>query len=448
MNSLINLKKTAAEEAFAAHYESASGELPGGAKMQALRGAAMRAFAASGLPHRRVEAWKYTNLRQLLKDAYPPCAPGSTGVFMDIGEAAAHSAFANIRRAVMVFVDGHYRAELSNISPIEKSVEINTLRKALEDNDPLVLKAFDEEPHTNPMINLNLAMMSDGALICVGDGADIKTPLHLVHISSAAASCTSTIRHLVHIGAGASLNIIETHAGTSDTACFSNIVMNIKVKENGRFTRIKVQDCSRDAFHFSHMAAIIGKGANLRDFTLTLGSHLARNEADIILAGKSANAHVSGAYLLGGKQHSDNWVRIEHRAPECSSDQQFRGVIDDAAQGIFQGIIKVAPDAQKTDGRQMIRALLLSERAAQFSKPELEIFADDVQCAHGATIGELDDEALFFLRARGIPEAEAKALLISGFIGEALDDVIDVNIRERLDGLTAAWLEQCRGEAR
>ncbi len=447
MSSLISLRKTAAEEALAAHYKEAASSLPGSARMRILRDAAMKAFEASGLPHRRVEAWKYTNLRQLLLKAHPPCLPGSGGVLMDIGEAAAHGVFVNMQRAVMVFVNGHYRAELSDISPIEGEVEINTLKTALDNDEQLVYEAFDEPPHSNPMINLNLAMMSDGVLICVGDGVNIKTPLHLVHINSAAAACTSTVRHLVHIGAGASLNIIETHAGASDTAYLSNNVMNVRVKENGRFVRTKVQDDAGDAFHFSHMGAIVGQGAVLRDFTLTLGAHLARGEADIVLAGKSADTHVSGAYLLGGKQHCDSWVRIEHRAPECTSDQQFRGVIDDAAQGIFQGIIKVAPDAQKTDGRQMVRALLLSQRAAQFSKPELEIFADDVQCAHGATIGELDDEALFFLRARGIPEMQAKSLLITAFIGEALDDVIDVNIKERLDDLAASWLEQRTGEA-
>ena len=182
----------------------------------------------------------------------------------------------------------------------------------------------------------------------------------------------------------------------------------------------------------------------LRDQARSARHPRPRNEQGVV--GENGDAHVSGAYFLNGNQHCDTSTRIDHKTPECVSYQQFRGVVDDRAEGVFQGLVRVAPHAQKTDGRQMVRALLLSEGAAHFAKPELEIFADDVQCAHGATAGEIDEDALFFLRARGIPQDQAKALLITAFIGEALDDIENYDIRERLAELASNWMHRQGGE--
>ncbi len=436
-----NMKKTRAEKAFPAIYARVAKTLPGSKAVRMLRDKAMADFKTSGLPGRGVEAWKYTNLRQLMTDSYPPATPASGGVLMNTNEAASHGVFSTLERATMVFVDGHYRPELSDISPIENEVEISTLAEALNAEDPMALDTLVMEGETDPLANLNLAMMRDGALIRVKDGVKVSLPLHFVHINLTGASCANTTRHIVHVGAGASLKIFQTHAGSEKATYFTNTVFIAQIADKGALTRVKVQGDSLTAFHFGHLQAKLGEAAKLRDFTLNLGGRVTRNEVSIALAGNMADAHVSGAYLLGGKQHCDTSIMMDHQVPECTSTQQFRGVVDETAQGVFQGKVRVAPDAQKSDGRQMVRALLLSERAAHYAKPELEIFADDVQCAHGATAGELDDEAMFFLRARGIPEAQAKALLITAFIGEALDDITDLDIRDRLEELTQNWLD-------
>ncbi|PLX35201.1 MAG: Fe-S cluster assembly protein SufD, partial [Hyphomicrobiales bacterium] len=254
------------------------------------------------------------------------------------------------------------------------------------------------------------------------------------------------LRHLVEVGKNASLTLLETHAAPDgNDEYLASSVVDARVLDGGKLTRIKVQDEAKGAVHYARLLSHLGAEAKLRDFTLTLGGGIVRNEASVDFGGTQGDAHVSGAYFLNGRQHCDSSVRIDHRVPECVSSQQFRGVVDGRAEGVFQGLVRVAPHAQKTDGRQMVRALLLSEGAAHFAKPELEIFADDVQCAHGATAGEIDGEALFFLRARGIPEQQAKALLITAFIGEALDDIEDDEIRERLAMLSSQWLASQEG---
>ena len=440
MTSPTTLKRTEAELAFPEQYREIATALPGNADIRACREKAITAFETSGLPHRRVEAWKYTNLRQLLTASYTPAEQAQGGVMLSSDETAAHAVFATLERNILVFINGHFKPELSDMAGLEDGIEITTLYDALEAGLPEVTQAIEGTPDDNPMLNLNTALMRDGAVINVKNGIEINRPVHLVHINSNRGQA-STLRHLVQVGEGASLTLLETHAAPSGgDEYLANSVIDAKVLQGGRLSRVKVQDEADSAIHYSRLLANVAADGRLRDFTLTLGGKIVRNEASVDFSGENADAHVSGAYFLSGRQHCDTSVKINHKTPECVSYQQFRGVVDDRAEGVFQGLVRVAPHAQKTDGRQMVRALLLSEGAGHFAKPELEIFADDVQCAHGATAGELDEDALFFLRARGIPEAEAKALLITAFIGEAIDDVEDFSIRERLAELSGNWL--------
>lgn len=441
MSTPTQLKRTEAELAFPAQYRESAGHLPGNADIRALRDKAMAAFELSGLPHRRIEAWKYTNLRQLLNTAYVPAQPMTSGVLMGSDEMA-HAVFASLKRTLLVFINGNFKPKLSSLDGLEDGLEITTLHEALQAGQPEVTRALSAAPDDNPMLNLNTAMMRDGAVIRVRDGAKITQPLHLVHINSGQGHA-STLRHLVQLGTNAALTLLETHAAPSGNGDYlTNNVLDVQVKVGGCLTRIKVQDEDSGAVHYARLLVNLAAGAKLRDFTLSLGGRITRNEVSVDFAGTDGDAHVSGAYFLNERQHCDTSVRIDHNVPECVSYQQFRGVMDDRAEGVFQGLVRVAPQAQKSDGRQMVRALLLSENAAHFAKPELEIFADDVQCAHGATTGELDQESLFFLRARGIPLDQAKALMVSAFIGEALDDIEDFEIRQRLAGLSSHWLNR------
>ena len=220
----------------------------------------------------------------------------------------------------------------------------------------------------------------------------------------------------------------------------SSTVTDVRLARGARLDRIKLNMDAADSYHLSNLNADLAEEARLQDFTMTMGAAATRQQGFINFNGEHANATVSGAYLLNDKQHVDTRLVVDHRVPNCTSRELFKCVMDDNARGIFQGKVIVRQDAQKTDGKQSSHALLLSPTAEFDAKPELEIYADDVVCGHGATSGELDDNLLFYLRARGIPEAKAKSMLISAFVAESFDDVASDTVREALGNLADGWL--------
>jgi Fe-S cluster assembly protein SufD len=247
------------------------------------------------------------------------------------------------------------------------------------------------------------------------------------------------IRNLIVVEAGAELTLIETHQGGAAAQQVQQ-VSEIFVGKGAKLTHIRLQDVGKATVHLATDLVDVAEGATYRGFVLTTGAELARQESFVEFSGEDAEAHVSGAYLLSGSQHADVTTRIHHAVPQCVSREVFKGVVADKARGVFQGRIVVAKDAQKTDGHMLNKTLLLSDRAEMDAKPELEIYADDVKCSHGATTGQLDANQLFYLRARGIDEATARGLLMQSFLAEALEEVEDEAIREVLQGRVDAWL--------
>jgi Fe-S cluster assembly protein SufD len=370
------------------------------------------------LPHRRMEEWRWTDLRQMIDKPYPP-RQMVTAEQGEVERLLKSSPFAAIAAARMVFVNGHYDSAHSKLvnSAVEPEAEI-----------------------TEPVQQMNAAFATDGARLVLS--GTIDTPVELVFIATDAAPRTIATHNVIEVAAGASATIIETHIGKG--SYLANSVTEIRIGEGARLDRVKADLESHDATHLAHAHVTLAANVTYCEFTLSTGAKLNRQNGTYAFKGERTDAKISGAYLLAGKQHADSRLVVDHQVPNCASRELFKCVMDDHARGIFQGKVIVRPHAQKTDGKQSSHALLLSETAEFDAKPELEIFADDVACGHGATAGDLNEDHLFYLESRGIPPAEAKALLIAAFVGEAFETIDHDGIREALTDYAARWLTEHR----
>ena len=370
------------------------------------------------LPNRRMEDWRWTDLRQLIDKPYPPRQKVEAKA-ADVERLLASSLFSGVAATRMVFVNGEYDKALSKQANfwVESTAELS---------DPVNL--------------MNVAFATDGARLRIEGNVD--TPVELVFIATDAAPRTVATRNVIEIADDASATIIETHLG--EGSYLANSVTEIRIGHNARLDRVKAELESHDAVHLAHCHVIVGRNVTFRDFTLSTGAKLNRQNGTFRFIGEVADAKISGAFLLAGKQHADTALVVDHEVANCASRELFKCVMDDHARGIFQGKVIVRPGAQKTDGKQSSHALLLTETAEFDAKPELEIYADDVACGHGATSGDLNHDHVFYLKSRGIPEAEAKALLIAAFVGEAFDTVHHDGIRAALEDFAARWLTEHR----
>ena len=439
MNASLTTVKTAAESALANTFAEARGRLPGDKAVAARRMAAFGVFASQGLPHRRVEEWKYTDLRALMQEAKPLASPPDATAKARAKTAGAMLGDVEARR--VAFVDGAFVPELSDLRGLEGGLSIGSLADALADGDASVLAHLGMiAPASDVAVALNTALMGDGAVIRIANGATIGRPLHLSFVASQKPAATF-VRSLVIAEPGARAMLIESHEGPSGSDYQVNAALEMFVGERAHIDHVKIIGEGADALHVSTLAAAIAARARFNTFTFTTGGAVVRNQMFLNFNGEDTVAGIRGATLLGGRQHADTTLLVNHVARGCQSREMFKSVLDDEAHGVFQGRIVVRRGAQKTDAKMMTRALLLSERAEADNKPELEIYADDVQCGHGATAGALDEELKFYLMARGIPAAEAEALLIQAFLGEAIEGIEHAGLREALMDLVAVWLK-------
>ena len=439
MSAEITTIKTAAEVALAQAFSQARDRLPGDDAIAAQRAAAFDVFAKEGLPHRRVEEWRYTDLRALMRDAKPLAAPPDSADKTRAKGAGALLGDLDARR--LVFVDGAFVAELSDIAGLENGLTVVPLARALADgNATLITHLGKLAPGSDVAVALNTAFMGDGAVIRVAAGSTIERPLHLVFVASEKPAATF-VRSLVVIEERARAMLIESHEGPSGADYQVNAALEFFVGDAAHVDHVKLITEGAEALHVSTLAAAIGAHARFNSFTFTAGGAVVRNQLFLKFDGEGTVAGIRGATLLRGRQHADTTLVANHNARDCQSREVFKAVLDDEAHSVFQGRIIVRSHAQKTDAKMMTQALLLSERAEAYNKPELEIFADDVQCGHGATSGALDDNLKFYLMARGIPEAEAEALLIQAFLGEAIEGIEHAGLREALMDFVASWLK-------
>jgi Fe-S cluster assembly protein SufD len=385
------------------------------AALSAARARARERFLRHGLPHRRVEAWKYTDLRPLQTlDLAAPAPPADMLAALRLtGDAV-----------VLVFFNGAFRADLSTL-PKVAGLRISGLSDAGEDAALL----DDGETPADAMAALNGATARDGAVIRVDAGAAIAVPVQILVLGG------GVVRNIVRLGAGASLTLLESFAGT---APLTSSVTRAVLEPGAVLDHAQV--AGGEGWHLGRFAADLASGATLRDVTLSAGLATQRNEVMVRLAGEGASCRLAGANLGRVAQHHDYFSHIRHDAPHCNSNQAFRAVVEGRAVSVFQGRVSVAQDAQKTDAQQLHRGLLLSDHAVAYAKPELEILADDVKCSHGATVGDLSAEELFYLRSRGIGALEARRLLVAAFVAELLDG-FSGPVRSHLDRAVETWLE-------
>jgi Fe-S cluster assembly protein SufD len=433
MNVEVRAIKTPAEQALADAYQAARATLPGKGAVAALRDGAFKRFEVQGLPHRRVEEWKYTDLRALMRDALPLAAPPDAAAKARAKDAGKQLSGVVSRR--IVFVDGAFVPELSDLTP-EPGLAVGSLAEALAKSDRLVTKHVGKTVETDDIaVALNTALMGDGAVIRVAAGTALKKPLHLVFASGSAKPSSAFIRSLVVIEKGAHATLIESHESGDNQV---NAALELVVGDNAQVEHVKLTQGR--ALHLSTLMASIGANATLNSFSFNAEARLVRNQMFVRFDGEGTHAAIRGVSLLKGKEHVDTTLLIDHAAGHCDSREQFKSVLDGESRGVFQGKIVVRPHAQKTDAKMMTRALLLSEDAEADNKPELEIFADDVVCGHGATTAAPDESLKFYLMSRGIPEKEAEALLIQAFVDDAIEAIAHGGIREALMFAALKWL--------
>ncbi len=435
MNAEVRPLRTAAETALAANFAAAKDGLPGMNAVAALREAAFQRFEADGLPSRRIEEWKYTDLRALMREA-KPLAPVPDAAAR--GRAAqSPTLLASIDARRIVFVDGSFAPELSDLSNLEPGLSIGSMASALEVGDTRVLARMGAiSSTTDTALALNTAFMRDGAVIDVAAEVALARPIHLVFVAARKEASAVFTRSLVMFGKGARAMLVESHEGSSEQQV--NTVIELDVADEAHVDHVKITDAG--ALHLSTMMATVGAHARFNEFLFTAGGTVVRNQVFVRFAGAGTIAGIRGASLLKGNEHADTTLLVEHVAEGCTSRETFKSVLDGQSQGVFQGKIIVRPGAQKTDAKMATHALLLSETAEADNKPELQIFADDVQCGHGATSGALDEDLLFYLRARGVTQPEAEALLIQAFVGEAVEGIEHAGLRDTLMEQVVKWL--------
>ena len=438
MNVEIKPLKTSAEQGIAANFAAAQARLPGGAEVVRLRERAFQSFAETGLPHRRIEEWKYTDLRSLLREAAPLAGPADASAYAALRQS---DPLGDARLRRLVFVNGQFAPEISDLADLERNLTIVPVAKALSSKHPLSKRIGELKPETHdPVLALNTAFLEDGVLIELGEGALLDRPIYLRHVFTGKDAAATFARTLFIVGKGANGTLIESFEGPDAVGYQVNSALELHVGDGAHASLVRLQAEGNSALHLASLVAQIGAGAELDMGGLTLGAAVSRHSAYLRLAGPNTNVRLAGATLLRGKQHADMTLVLDHAVPNCTSREMFKTVLDDTARGIVQGRIVVRPDAQKTDARMSLGALLLSENAEADQKPELEIFADDVQCAHGATSGAIDAQLLFYLMARGIPRKQAESLLVQAFFGEALQQIANEGVREALISRAAAWL--------
>jgi len=418
-------------------FAAARGRLPGTGPVTETRQRAFDAFVVGGLPNRRIEEWKYTDLRRLLGDVAPLAAAPDQAALAEARKAVAALKDGDTQK--LVLVDGVFAADLSDLAA-GSGVTVHTLGAVLADEANAVRADLLLSRVNDPMLSLNAAFATDGVVIGVADGAELTRPLQIVHVATKAGAASFT-RSLVRIGNKAKATLVETFVATAAAENYQvHDTTVLWVGDDSDLQHVRVTEDAIVAANIASAIVTVGARSKFNTFSLTTGGSVSRYQSFITLAGEGSELSTNSIHLLRGQQHGDCTFVIDHATPGCLSRENFRAVLDDRAHSVFQGKINVHQVAQQTDGKMMSRALLLSDEAEIDNKPELEIFADDVQCGHGATVGALDDSLLFYLRARGLPEKEAQSLLIQAFVGEALESIVNDDLRDVAIGAAERWL--------
>jgi len=378
-------------------------------------------------------------LRALMRDAKPLVARPDANVFARLKDAGTSLGDLEARR--IVIADGYLSPDWTDHNTHDAGVTITELAAWFTDGNLYRLNSLPEAARKDIAVSLNTAFMTGGVVIHVRKDACIEQPIHLAHVFSGNTAAATYPRSIVIMEPGARLMLIESFEGPDGVDYQVNTALQIFAGEGAHADHVKVTREGARALHVSSLMADVGAHARFNTFVFTTGGAVVRNQLFLGFGGEGTLANIRGATLLKGRQHADTTMVVDHAAVGCQSREVFKSVLDGESRGVFQGKIIVQPGAQKTDAKMASHALMLSEEAEADNKPELEIYADDVQCGHGATAGDLDEDLLFYLRARGIPPAEAEALLIQAFVGDAIEGIEHAGLREALIEAVDAWLK-------
>jgi Fe-S cluster assembly protein SufD len=408
-----------------------------------LRKAGIARFAELGFPTLQQEDWRFTNLAPIAELPFKPVLQGTRDGLTR--EAIAEFTFGRMTASRLVFVNGHYAAELSSLRAQAPGVIVTNLAAALAGDSGLIEKhlARYAQGEDNPFAALNAAFFQDGGFVYVPAGKSLEAPIHLLFISTAKElGAAAHPRNLIIAEEASQATVLESYASSAEAPYLTNAVTELVLGEGAVVEHGKFQDESRSAFHVAALHAQLGPSCNFISHSIATGARLSRNNIRTALAGEGVECILNGLYLTRGDQLADHHMVVEHAQPHCNSHEYYNGILDGSSKGVFHGRILVRPAAQKTDAKQTNRNLLLSEDATVDTKPQLEIYADDVKCTHGATVGQLNEEAIFYLRARGVGAETARRMLIHAFAGEIIERIRHTPAREELDKLVWERLEQ------
>ena len=408
--------------------------------LRALRSAGIAHFSELGFPSKDHEEWRFTNVAPIAALPFRPVtrAPQNGVAAREIEPFI----FGDLKCDRMVFINGHYSPQLSSRLPAADGIKVSHLATALHTDGVIIEKhlgrcaRFDD----NAFTALNTAFIQDGAFLYIPARRMLETPIHLLFLSSEPGAAIQP-RNLIVAEAGAKATVIEHYVSLVDSACLTNAVTEIVAGNNASIEHCKIQRENAQSFHVATVQAHQDRDSRVISHSISLGGRIARNNINLVLDGQGIDSILNGLYFARGEQLADHHTVADHAKPHCSSHEFYHGILAGRAKGVFNGKIFVRKDAQKTDAKQTNRNLLLSSEATIDTKPQLEIFADDVKCTHGATVGQLDDEAIFYLRSRGIGDALARNMLVHAFASEILNRITVEPVRDELDRLIFDLLE-------
>jgi len=404
--------------------------------LDTIRQCAFESFQALGFPTTKNEDWHFTSVAPIVEAAYPPrTTPGGDVKPADLTPFT----FGAGDWPTIVFVNGVFAPELSSLDTLPDGVKVYDMATALRTGDPLVERHLSKfaASELNAFTALNSAFVSEGAVVRIAKEFEVDRPIHILFVSDAIAAKTqSNPRTLIVAERHSKATVIESYVATGEASYFTNAVTEVLLEDGANLSHLKIQRESPRAFHVGTIEAEQKRDSHYQSFSFATGAALSRTNIYTTLDGEGAGATLNGLYMLDGEQHCDHQTRIEHAQPNCFSRELYKGVLDGASHGVFNGKVYVDPIAQKTDGKQTNKVLLLSERAQVDTKPQLEIFADDVKCTHGATVGRVDETALFYMKSRGINKELARRLLTYAFAAEVLETIEVEAVRQELERAT------------
>lgn len=431
MDEKVAMKETEAQQRQFEWFEQHAGKP---AWVYPLRKAGMARFAELGFPSLQDEDWRFTNLAPLVKLPFRPAFESNLDGLTP--EALSQFTFGGLEALRLVFVDGHFAPRLSSEVSGLKGLEAKSLSRVLTDDPGFLEKHLGRyaRDEANPFVALNTAFFQDGGVLHIAAGSTIERPIHLVFVATSRDPGTAVHpRNLIVAEKNSRATVMESYVFTAENAYLTNAVTELVLEEGAVLEHCKVQSESLSAFHLAAIHARLGRHANLVAHSIATGARLSRNSIRTHLGAEGVECLLNGLYITRDEQLADHHMIVEHAQPHCNSHEYYNGILDGRSKGVFHGRILVRQPAQKTDAKQTNKNLLLSDDATVDTKPQLEIYADDVKCTHGATIGQLNDESIFYLRARGIGEERARRMLIHAFAGEIIERVRYAPLRQELD---------------